>query len=226
MFANFVEIWHGDILSDELSCQTYLPLLDEYEKDKASTFSNTVLQKKYIKTRAVLRKILASYLNIEPQNLIIKTSEYGKPSLDDDSVFFNLSHKDNQFVLAVSNVGDIGVDLEQCKNRDSISRLAEKFFSEVEILYWHSLSDELKINMFYRFWVRKEAFVKAVGRGIVLGLNQCVINPDNQSRFLSIPEDYGLASNWKILDVPLNDSVCAVVTKDLKFEYKQTEWLR
>jgi len=223
--ANFVEIWHGDILSDGPEDQIYWPLLDDTEKDKARAFSQETLQKKYINMRGILRKILASYINVEPQNLVIKIAEYGKPFVEKDSIFFNLSHKDNQFVLAVNNAGEIGIDLEQSKKRKSISGLVEKCFSETESLYWNALPEELKTKSFYHFWVRKEAFVKAVGRGIVLGLNQCVVNPEDQSGFLSIPEAYGLASNWTIIDVALDEGICAVVTKSMEFEYKQSEWL-
>ncbi|MEE9337039.1 MAG: 4'-phosphopantetheinyl transferase superfamily protein, partial [Methylococcaceae bacterium] len=85
--------------------------------------------------------------------------------------------------------------------------------------------EEQKVDIFFRFWVRKEAFVKAVGRGIGLGLNQCSINPEEQDRFTSIPQDYGFAQDWKIVDVPLDSvNVCAIVTKNLKFNYTQTKW--
>ena len=227
MVRNFVELWHGELLSEDslskgMTEQIYWPLLNHDEREKAATFGRPDLQKKYIKTRGVLRKILSSYLDTEPQNIIIKTGEYGKPFLVEGSVSFNVSHTGNKFVVVVSNIGDIGVDIEHCRKRKNISALVRKCFSEVEISYWSFLSEEDKTMMFFRFWVRKEAFVKAVGRGLALGLDQCIINPRNQARFLDIPEIYGLASDWKILDVSLDhDDICAVVTKNQDFKYKQ-----
>lgn len=227
MCSNFVDIWHGELLSKEglsreMTEQIYWPLLNHDEREKAATFSLPDLQKKYIKTRGVLRKILSSYLDAEPQNIKIKTGEHGKPYLEESSFHFNLSHTANKFVVVVSNIGEVGVDIEHHRKRKNLSALVKKCFSEEEIVYWSCLSEEHKTRMFFRFWVRKEAFVKAVGRGIALGLDQCIINPQDQACFLDIPEKYGLVSDWKILDVSLDhDDICAVVTKNQDFKYKQ-----
>jgi 4'-phosphopantetheinyl transferase len=135
-----------------------------------------------------------------------------------------LSHTGNKFVLAVGNIGDMGIDLEKHRDRTNMPGLVEKCFSDEERIYWHALPDMQKTDMFFRFWVRKEAFVKAVGRGIALGIERCVVDPESQAFFLNIPEAYGLASDWKILDIPLKqDDICALVTKDIEFDYKQTE---
>lgn len=229
MSGFFVETWHGELLSadsvsEEQTEQQYWHLLNKDERKKANAFSRKVLQLKYIKTRGVLREILSSYLKIEAQKIIIKTAEYGKPFLAEGDLFFNLSHTGNKFVVVVSNGCEVGIDLEQLRNRKSTPALVEKCFSKIERGYWHSLSEQQKTIMFYRFWVRKEAFVKAVGRGIALGLNQCEINSENQTCFSRIPGGYGLPSNWKILDIPINqDHVCAVVMKDMDFQYKKIE---
>jgi 4'-phosphopantetheinyl transferase len=127
------------------------------------------------------------------------------------------------FALVVSNTSEIGVDLELCQDRRNLAGIVEKCFSVAESSYWNSLPDELKTRMFFRFWVRKEAFVKAVGRGIALGLNYCEIDTLNQDRFLTIPDSYGLASDWKIINIPFGgEGVCAVVMKNQDFRYKQT----
>jgi len=224
MTEGFLEIWHGDILPPKPEKLDYYQFLNADEKEKASTFVRPELQKKYIKTRGVLRKVLGSYLNEKPQEIIINTGEYGKPFINESRLYFNLSHAGNKFVIAVSNCGEVGVDIEQYKNRNNLSGLVRKCFSDVEKAYWQCLSEEQKVAMFYRLWVRKEAFVKAVGRGIALGLNQCVVNPQNHTRFLNIPDEYGLSNDWKIVDVKLNkDDACAVVIKDMKFNFKQIE---
>lgn len=224
MAEKFVEVWHGDILPEEPEQQDYSLFLNRDEKQKAASFSRFEFQKKYIKTRGLLRKVLSDYINEPPQKLVIKTGLYGKPFLADQGLFFNLSHTGNKFVIAVSNCSEIGIDLEQHKSRASLPGLVEKCFSEQEKAYWITLSKEQKTSMFYRFWVRKEAFVKAVGRGIALGLDQCVVNPYEQNCFLSIPMEYGLVEDWNIVDVTVNEAdFCAVVLKKCRFNYKQME---
>jgi len=224
MTDNFLEIWHGDILPVGIEEPDYYQFLNHDEKEKAMRFARPELQQKYIKTRGVLRSVLGECINVDPQRVELKIGEYGKPFLAHGEVFFNLSHTDNKLVIAVSNCGEIGVDIEQYKKRAGFLGLVDKCFSVEEKQYWLSLSEDQKVKMFYRLWVRKEAFVKAVGRGVALGLIRCVVNPKKQTHFMRIPEGYGLVMDWKIVDVVLNkEDVCAVVMKDSEFCYRQTE---
>ena len=223
---DFVDVWYGDILLDEAD-ERYWSVLNEQERVKAQSFKRQDLQRKYIKTRAVLKLVLAGYLPVDAQQLSIATATYGKPYIRTQSpVYFNLSHQGNRFAIVVSNITEVGIDIEQYRDRKNMSALVGKCFSDQEAKFWLALPNIQQTKMFYWFWVRKEAFVKAVGRGIALGLNQCVVNPDKPSCFASIPSAYGLAENWKILDIPLNaDEVCAVVLKTADaFEFKQTLW--
>ena len=74
-----------------------------------------------------------------------------------------------------------------------------------------------KYQAFYRFWTRKEAFVKATGYGIALGLNQCVINPENPTEFLRVPENCGQASAWHVQDIDLGEGIYGALVADKKF---------
>ncbi len=222
MKKDFVDIWYGDIVFDDPNQQTFWHFLSNDEQKKANTFKREDLQKKYIYTRASLRKLLASYIDNQPQDLDIKTGRYGKPYLSEENLYFNLSHTGNRLVIAISNLSNTGIDLEQYKNRKKLSGLVDKCFSKEESAYWYSLPAEKQAEVFYQFWVKKEAFVKAVGKGISMGLHRCAINPENQTRFLSIPADYGLVGNWKIVNINLDKSyACALVVKTQTFKLKQ-----
>jgi len=221
MAESFIDVWHGDILSEEDGQQNYYEFLNDDEKVKVASFTRPGIQKKYIKTRGVLRKVLGEYLEIKSQDIEIKIAEHGKPFVENEALFFNLSHTANRLVIAVSNNSEIGIDLEQYKYRKNLQGLVKKCFSEEEKHFWESLSAQQQVMLFYQLWVRKEAFVKAIGRGIAVGLDQCVINPKQQTEFLSIPNEYGVAGDWKIVDVHLNkEDVCALVVKNMNFNYK------
>lgn len=219
---DYVDIWQGELLLDDPHQNNSWSLLSNDEQKRAKTFKYPNLQKKYVYTRASLRKLLASYIEGKPQDLVIKTGPYGKPFLDHGSVHFNLSHTGNKLVIAISNINNIGVDLEQYKSRKNLSGLANKCFSEEELAFWHNLPEKQQIRMFYQFWVKKEAFVKAVGKGITVGLNRCVINPEKQTQFLSIPKEYGSVSNWKIINITHEENyACALVIKANTFTLRQ-----
>ena len=89
--------------------------------------------------------------------------------------------------------------------------LVEKCFADEEICQWQALAEIEKTQGFYRVWTRKEAFVKAVGRGIALGLERCVVNPVKPDAMLRVPEGCGPAHVWCLADIDLgNDVACAV----------------
>lgn len=221
MDNNFADVFYGELLIDNQV--DYLPLLSHVEKARALAFSRPELRRKYINMRGILRTTLASYLDDKPENIIIETNQYGKPFLSKEKLYFNLSHTANKFVFAVSSSKDIGIDLEDYRDRKNLAGLVKKCFSVEEQHYWFSLPEPQKISMFYRFWVRKEAFVKAVGRGISIGLDQCVINPYEQTCFLKIPIEYGECLEWQIMEITQGENdFCVMVIKNTPFTYTQT----
>jgi len=210
-----IEIWHGNINAEDIDYPNYWRVLDADEQVRAGKFKNDLLRKRYVIVHGRLRKLLAQILNEPPEKISIKTAEHGKPYLvDTPELAFNLSHSANAMVVAVGWNCQLGVDIELCKPRTSLAGLVDKCFAKEEIAYWNKLSAAQQIAEFYRFWTRKEAFVKATGRGIGLGLNRCVVNPENPTGFLRVPADCGQASMWHVLDIAVGQGVCSALVTD------------
>ena len=211
------KLWQIDIADSAADYVQNWSILSRHEQIQAQAFSHSERQQHYVATHARLRIILAEALNENLQQLEIRRTEYGKPYLVDfPDMAFNLSHSGNKLVIAIAKNHELGIDIETCKPRKNLSALVEKCFAETEQHYWQQLPDALKVSSFYQFWTRKEAFVKATGRGIALGLNQCVLNPENHNEFLAVPTAYGAASAWRIHDIAVGDTMCgAVVLKSL-----------
>lgn len=215
MTTDTIQVWHGAIAAEDAHYQNYWRILDAAEQAHAEKIKNNLLHKRYVEVHGRLRKVLAKTLNEPPEKIRISKAEHGKPYLaDTPELVFNLSHSANALVIALGWNCQLGVDMEHRKPRASLAALVDKCFAEEEIAYWRKLPEAQKIPEFYRFWTRKEAFVKATGRGIGLGLNRCVINPENQAGFLRVPADYGQASTWHALDIALGQDVCSVLVTD------------
>ena len=210
---NEVEIWHGRVSTEDAHYQAYWRVLDETEQAHAGKLKNVSLHKRYVEVHGRLRNVLAETLNQSPEKIRIKKAGHGKPYLVDyPELAFNLSHSADRVIIAVGWNRQLGVDIEICKPRVNLSGLVDKCFAEEEAAYWNKLPEDQKNQEFYRFWTRKEAFVKATGRGIALGLNHCVINPGQPTAFLRVPDICGQASAWRVLDIDLGQEIsCAVV---------------
>jgi 4'-phosphopantetheinyl transferase len=162
--------------------------------------------------RIAVRQILADYLLEPAEKIRFAKTEYGKPYLVDyPDINFNISHSGAFLLVAISEVGAIGVDVEQVQPiKTPLAKLVAHCFAEEEMAYWQMLPEKTQLVEFYRFWTRKEAFVKAVGRGIGLGLAQCVMiaEPPYLQR---IPPLYGQPSDWRLFDLPLPDNLQGAV---------------
>ena len=210
-----INLWQGDITATEAEYPQYWSILDATEQHHANGFKNGKLRGRYVEIHARLRIVLGNTINAAPEQLRIHKAEFGKPYLIDyPDLAFNLSHTANKMVIATASNCDLGVDIEQCKPRLNLAALVDKCFAEEEKAYWEQLAESEQTLAFYQFWTRKEAFVKATGRGIALGLKECAINPENQSELLRIPSAYGQAGAWLIQEIDMGELICgAVVTK-------------
>lgn len=217
MDRSTINVWQGGIAAKESCFQHYWDMLEQTEQQYANTMKNVHLRNRYVSVHAQLRIQLAKTVNIAPTQLRILKSKYGKPYLADfPNLAFNLSHTANKMVVASGYDTELGIDIEQCKPRTNLASLVDKCFASEEKDYWRQLPVSQQLPGFYRFWTRKEAFVKATGRGIALGLKQCVINPRKQSEFLRIPKDYGAASNWLIEEIEVYETIYgALVVKKI-----------
>ena len=194
----------------------YQTTLDKDELAIAERFKFAELKTRYIISHGILRQLLAKQINKSAAEIHIAKTEFGKPFLPDyPELSFNMSHSGDILAVAISSKCQIGIDVERYKNRHNWEGLVKKCFAREEADYWYSLDKAERSRAFYQFWVKKEALVKAVGKGITLGLELCVVNPDNTASFLRVPKLGGLTDQWQIytLDLPENEFGAVVCDK-------------
>jgi len=216
-----VHVYASLSISEFYARQPYfLTLLDSDELETVRRFKIEKIKDNYIVAHGLLREALANYVHKAPEQLIFCKNEFGKPSLMDyPDLSFNMSHSADSLVIAVAQKCQLGIDVENYKQRDNLEGLVKKCFAPEEANYWQGLDKNEQAKAFYQFWVKKEAFVKADGKGITLGLNQCVINPNDLSYFLRVPESCGNADQWRIYSFSLSpETMLAVVLDKLEAE--------
>lgn len=113
-----------------------------------------------------------------PIELVMGYGEKGKPYLREYPLFFNLSHSGEYVVCAVSD-REIGVDIQKCSDVD-VGRIAERFFSKEECKALEGCGTvEERRRLFFRLWVRKEAYGKLLGEGITGVISESLL-PDGR----------------------------------------------
>jgi 4'-phosphopantetheinyl transferase len=210
-----IDFWYSLLNTENADYVEHWRVLDSSEKTQAEKLKNPLLHQRYVAAHGQLRTLLAHYVPQSAANIQIQKTYLGKPYLADyPELVFNLSHSDDYIAVAVAKNCQLGVDIEHCKQRLSLNELVQKCFSAKEAAYWQQLPEYLQTREFYQFWTRKEAFVKATGLGISLGLRECAVNPDNPQQFSSVPARCGFASDWHSRDIDLGHSVCAALVAD------------
>lgn len=96
---------------------------------------------------------------------------YGKPRLSGaDNYHFNVSHA-GEWVVCMVDSEPVGVDVEHVKAMDIT--MARSFFAEEEYRYvMESAQSKEQMQRFYHIWTAKESYIKAVGKGLSLPLQE------------------------------------------------------
>ncbi|MGQ3892321.1 4'-phosphopantetheinyl transferase family protein [Legionella sp. CNM-4043-24] len=140
--------------------------LNDEEKIRARRYHFERHQRRFIVARAMLRAILAAYLNEPARQLQFDFNRQGKPFLAHPSnIQFNLSHSGEWALLAVGREHPMGIDLEFFSARPYVD-LGAQLFSDREMQGLRALPSRLQALGFFHVWAQKEAFIKASGLGL------------------------------------------------------------
>lgn len=151
------------------------------EKTRLSRFVFKKDFKSSLIGRLMLRKFVHKSTNLIYNEIEFIRDDKGKPilknTLIDQEIAFNVSHQ-GDFVVLAGQVGlsTIGCDVMKLeytggKSLDDFFRIMTRNFSNNEWVAIKSCRDDKsKISMFCRHWALKESYVKAIGVGITINL--------------------------------------------------------
>ena len=136
--------------------------------------------------------MLSSYADISPKAWEFGNNQYGRPHISGPvsapNLRFNLSHTRNLIACIVAPEFDVGIDVEDCRRNISGPAIARRYFSAREVAAFERLTKNEQAAAFFEYWTLKEAYVKAVGRGISLGLARFSFELDDRSLRVDDPE--------------------------------------
>lgn len=163
-------------------------LLSADELIRAGRLRQRIHRRRSVAARGLLRLLLAERLGQEPRTVRIVTTSHGKPWLGEGhSLHFNIAHSDGDAVFAFTAIGDIGVDIERVRPLDPVL-LSRTCFSARERDQLLGLEPSRRLEAFFDGWVRKEAVIKADGRGLSLGLDSFTVTLRGPARLVEAPQ--------------------------------------
>ncbi|PIE62623.1 MAG: phosphopantetheinyl transferase [Desulfobacter postgatei] len=161
----------ADQISDPCLLKQYRACLCPAEIQKADRYIKQSDRRLSLVSKALVRYLIAQATRREPQSLSFSSNAYGKPFLTElPDIHFNLSHSHGAAVCALCRDGAVGVDVEDTGRRTKVS-IAKRFFSSCEAALVSKASDAEKKELFFDIWTLKEAYIKAVGKGLTIPLN-------------------------------------------------------
>ncbi len=190
--AKEIHLWKTNLEQSSINIEESFDILNEEEKIKAKKFRFEKHQKRFAFTRSNLKRILSCYLSISPQEINFQYNAYGKPQLLDNintiDLQFNISHSEEIAIYGITCHNLIGVDVEYIRPMPEAENLAKRFFSRKEFEQISRLSSPEKTREFFRFWTAKEAYLKAIGKGISGGLEKVELSTHEPRVFINLPE--------------------------------------
>ena len=178
--------------------------LSEDERGRAARFIRQQDQLRFVLAHGGLRAVLARYTGLDPSTLTFQLGASGKPTLLAGRVAqhplrFNLSHSHGRMLVAVASQQDVGVDLEQIRDKVEVAKLAERFYAPGERDRVIKLSGPDQAQWFYRYWVAKEAVLKGQAVGLQ-SLQRCeILTSDYLPRAeVHVSEGAAMQPGWTI----------------------------
>lgn len=174
-----VHLWGVELEGSSRSVARCFSWLDEAERHRAIRLIREQDRQHYILAHGALRAVLGRCLGVSPCVVSLGCTETGKPFLkkgapEHSMITFNLSHSHNRALIAVTKAQEIGIDLEWVRSEVDVANLSERYFAPSEHAVIMQAPREQRATTFFRYWVAKEAVLKAQGIGL-RGLSDCEV---------------------------------------------------
>jgi 4'-phosphopantetheinyl transferase len=171
-----VHIWyHLTEELDETGVARASAILSDSERLRGQRFLFARDRRDFVAAHALTRLALSRYGSLAPAQWRFQEGAEGKPSLAADDrtppLTFNLSHTHGLVACAIAPGVDVGIDVERVDRRVAAEEIATRFFSAGERADLARCPAEERARRFFELWTLKEAYIKAIGKGLSHSLN-------------------------------------------------------
>ncbi len=201
---NEVHAWKVPLVAAEDEYSALQQVLSTDERERARRFYFEKDRRRWTIAHGVLRILLAHYLNKGTHELQFVTNDYGKPALapalTGTELQFNISHSAELALCAFTYKRQIGIDVEYMRLDIDWEPLARSHFSPSEYAALQALPAARRAEAFFLCWSRKEAYIKAKGKGLSIPLDQFDVSlaAGEPTALLGSREDAQAITHWSL----------------------------
>ncbi len=228
-----VHVWRAFLDREFPHLQDLRRSLSPDEIERAERYHFQEDRERFIVAHGLLRTILARYLRADPGRLVFSRGDYGKPVLASPpggrKLSFNLSHSSGIALYAIAHDRRVGIDLERVREDIACQQIAERFFSPAEAAVLRTLPASSQPGAFFACWTRKEAYIKARGRGLQLPLDRFEVSlaPGEPARLLKMEGEPGEVARWSLQElIPAPGYAAALAAEGQDWHLACWTWTR
>ncbi|MDB6091103.1 MAG: putative 4-phosphopantetheinyl transferase HetI [Gammaproteobacteria bacterium] len=202
-------------------CRSWLSVV---ECERADRFVFARDRTRYTVAHGVLRRLLGLYCDMAPESLQFVAAATGKPALQPVTnaapISFNLTHSNERALLGVSAGLQLGIDLERLTSNTPTLSISRRYFFGSEREAIERAPSLLRDKTFFRYWVAKEAVLKAEGVGLGFPLDRFRVDflPGDTAARIETLDPAALAGDWTVRMLPCESGWLGAVAA------RGTEW--
>lgn len=171
-----------------------MDLLDSLERDRYRAYRRAEDQQRFLTGRVLARTIAGQHLGVEPGKVKLDATcpdcgkPHGRPRVVGSDLTLSISHAGERVGLAVTDGIPVGLDVEAA-TRNSPDDLVRYALTDAEHAVVSALPADERAAAFFTYWARKEALMKATGRGLKLPLRSITLSPPGEPPRLIASDD-------------------------------------
>jgi len=210
---NSIHLWWLPLQLNDKQEYIALSLLSDIQRDKYHRRRTIPLQKTYLAGRYYLLNLLSKYTKQDADKILLSYSSLNKPYLSNDEhdIQFNFTdtnfHNQSHGLFVFCKKRPVGVDIESLNRKANFSAISTQRFTPAEQEYVNNRHGNIDQKRCLSIWTRKEAYGKAVGKGINYKMNQVdLVENDAYDINLNIEHQ-----DWRLIQLQLNDELISCV---------------
>ncbi|WP_396126624.1 4'-phosphopantetheinyl transferase family protein [Amycolatopsis sp. FBCC-B4732] len=221
--------WSSPLPAEE----RFLRLLDEVEQDRFGAYRQDADKRRFLTGRVLAKTVAAERLGLTPETVKFDATcedcgkPHGRPRVPGADLTLSISHSGDLIGLAATPSVPVGLDVETA-NRRADDGLIEYALSPAEAAHLAGLAPDEKAAAFFVYWTRKEAVMKATGKGLRIPLQSITFSRYDEPAQLVTSGDAALdPARTRLVDLKAADGYRAAIAVLTTEELSVTEehWL-